>query len=122
MLLPQTDRALSPALLATFSPLHKAAFGIATGLVSAIAIFTLTAFHILVNPSNAPDIALLNKFFYGYSVSWTGAAIGFVWAGFTGFVMGWFAAFVRNVVIVGWIVLFKAKADLSRVFDVLSQM
>lgn len=122
MLLPQTDRGLSPALMATFSPLHKSAFGIATGLVSGLAILALTAFHVLVNPSGGPDLSLLNQFFYGYSVSWTGGAIGVFWAGFAGFVMGWFAAFVRNLVIAAWIVLFKARADLSRVFDVLSQM
>ena len=116
------DNSVPPHVLAAFSPLHKAAFGIAVGLVGGLGTAGITAFHLLIDPVNATDLALLSQFFYGYSVSWAGAAVGFFWASLAGFITGWFVAFVRNFVIAVWIFVVRTRAELSRVSDVLGDL
>ena len=59
-----------------FLPVHKLALGLATGLVAGAALFLLTAYHLLLRPSHAPDLRLLAEYFHGYTVSWTGALVG----------------------------------------------
>jgi hypothetical protein len=82
------------------APIHKRALGTAVGLVAGFAIFGITAFHLTLDPANEGlNIGLLAQYFYGYDVSWTGAVIGFAWGVGTGFVLGWFLAFVRNLVV-----------------------
>lgn len=102
-----------PHLILAFAPLHKRAFGMAVGLTAGLAVFFLTAFHLIVRPAEAMDIGLLGQFFQGYSVSWPGALIGFAWGCFAGFVAGWFTAFCRNLFIATWIFIGRTKAELS---------
>jgi len=75
-----------------------------------------TVFHVLFQPQNAPDISLLGQYFFGYTVSWAGAAIGLFWGFVTGFVGAWFVAFVRNFTLAVWLLVIKAKAALSQPF------
>jgi len=113
----QANSSIPLALRAAFCPLHRSAFGLAVGLVGGFAVVILTAFHVLVDPISAPPLGLLTQFFYGYSVSWAGALIGFFWSLVIGFVMGWLVAFVRNLVIAVWIAVVKARAELTRASD-----
>lgn len=116
--------ALPPELLELFSPLHKAAFGMAIGTTAALGVAAVTILHVIVQPtsSEAPNLVLLRQFFYGYSVSWQGALVGAFWAGVAGFVMGWFAAFVRNLAIAVWLFVVRARAALSQASDFLSHI
>lgn len=118
------EAALPPDLLELFAPLHKAAFGIAIGTTAALAVAAVTLLHVIVQPtsSQAPNLILLRQFFYGYSVSWQGVFVGAFWAGVAGFVMGWFAAFVRNLVIAVWLFVVRARAALSQASDFLSHI
>jgi hypothetical protein len=94
-----TEEKAAPIALAR-APIHKRALGIAVGVVAGIVIFGVTAFHLTLDPANEGlNIGLLAQYFYGYDVSWRGAFIGFAWGFGTGFVMGWFLAFVRNLVV-----------------------
>ena len=110
------DGSLPPRLALAFAPLHKAALGTAVGLTLGTLVAAVTAFHVIARPENAPDIALLTHYFYGYTVSWTGTLVGLFWGCVTGFVMGWFVAFVRNFSMAAWLFVVKTKANLSQPF------
>lgn len=105
-----------------FAPMHKRAFGVAVGLTAACLVFLVTAFHILVAPTRTTNLILLSQYFYGYRVDWTGAIIGAAWASLSGFVAGFFFAFVRNVVLATWLFTKRAKADLMATRDILDQL
>jgi hypothetical protein len=83
-------------LIAPLAPVHKVAMGIAVGIASGTGLFALTAFHVVLRPPDALAIELLAHYFNGYEVSWKGAAIGLFWGLLSGFVAGWFVAFVRG--------------------------
>ena len=105
-----------------FAPVHKRALGVAVGFVFGLGIVALTAFHIVLRPTNGPPIALLAQFFYGYEVSWGGALVGFCWGFFTGFVAGWFAAFVHNLVTAIIVFVFKTRGELEQTKDFLDHI
>ena len=65
---------------------------------------------------------MLRNYFAGYTVSWAGAFIGAAWAGFTGFVFGWFLAFARNFVLATEIVILRARAELTQTRDFLDHI
>jgi hypothetical protein len=112
----------SATLTFAFAPVHKLALGVAVGSVFGILIAAVTAFHILIHPVDGPDIELLGQYFYGYAASWEGAVIGLFWGFVSGFVMGWFVAFIRNLVIATTIFTLRAKAELSRTADFLDHI
>ncbi len=102
------------ALAGVSAPMDKLAMGLAVGLLSGAAISGVTLFHVLLQPENAPNLSLLAQYFYGYDVSWRGAAVGFSWGFVSGFVMGWFATFVRNLAVAIRMILYRTKAELAR--------
>jgi hypothetical protein len=104
------------------APMHKRAFGIAVGATAGTLIFVLTAFHVIVNPPNALNIALLGQYFYGYTVTWRGAFIGLAWGLATGFIAGWFVAFVRNLVVTVTVFALKTRAELEQTSDFLDHI
>lgn len=101
-------------LVIQFLPMHKRAFGTATGFAAALILFLLTAVTIVGHFEDVAGLGLLAQFFAGYSVTWTGAVVGAAWAGFTGFVMGWFLAFARNFFVAGMILYVRARTDLEQ--------
>lgn len=105
-----------------FAPLHKRAFGSAIGAAAGLVVFALTAFHLVVRPDPAPDIALLANYFTGYTVSWTGAFIGLAWGFFVGFIGGWFVAFCRNLAIAISIFVTRTRAELRATRDFLDHI
>lgn len=69
------------------------------GLVGGTGLFLVTVWHILrseVRP--APNLGLLDNYFPGYSVSWPGALLGFVYGAVTGAVIGWVVSWLYNLV------------------------
>lgn len=112
----QSDGSLPRSIALAFAPVHKSALGIAVGLAFGALLGAITIFHVALNPPNAPDIGLLAQYFYGYTVSWSGAAIGFFWGVISGFVIGWFVAFVRNFTLAVWLLFVRTKAQLSQPF------
>lgn len=98
-----------------FAPIHKRAMGLSVGIVFGALVFGLTVFHLFVPPPHrGPTIELLSQYFYGYAITWRGALFGLLWAFVTGFTLGWFGAFVRNLVIAISVFALKTKAELSR--------
>jgi hypothetical protein len=105
-----------------FAPVHKRALGMAVGTVSGLALFTVTAFHIVLPPAGGLPIHLLAQFFYGYEVTWWGALLGFLWGFFTGFVAGWFVAFVHNLATAIMVFFFKTRGVLAQTKDFLDHI
>lgn len=112
---PQTgiDVELVRTMQMAISPVHKAALGVATGLVFGLIVAAATAFIVVLQPQPQPRLDLLSHYFYGYTVSWSGAAVGFLWAFAVGFVGGWFVAFVRNFVTAVWLFFVRTRAQFS---------
>ncbi len=105
-----------------FLPLHKLAFGVATGVAAAIGIYLITIVYILRNPQPGFHLGLLSQFFTGYSVTWRGALIGAVWAGFSGFVLGWFLAFSRNFLVGLMLFVVRRRAEWDQTKDFLDHL
>jgi hypothetical protein len=113
---------LPPALVLAFAPVHKRHFGTACGTAAALLIVTLTLIHLVRWPGSGYPLNLLSQYFAGYSVSIAGALIGGLWAGFAGFVAGWFLAFSRNFVIAVTVFLIRTRAMLSANRDFLDHI
>jgi hypothetical protein len=69
-----------------------------------------------------PNLELLANYFYGYSVSWKGLAIGTGWGFVVGFVGGWFVAFCRNMVIAVSVFVTRTRAELAQTRDFLDHI
>lgn len=114
---PTTDPLAVEALVAyAFAPVHKAALGVAFGLTAGVLTGLVTLAHVLLAHGGGLPLALLGQFFYGYDVSVPGAAIGFFWAFVTGFVAGWFLAFLKNLCTALWVFAVRAKAEFTQPF------
>lgn len=115
-----TDELPLPVALA-FAPLHKRAFGVATGLAAGLAVFGATMVE-MVRATDTSPMKLLGEYFAGYTVSLEGAVIGLLWGFATGFVMGWFVAFCRNFVVAASIFWIRTRAELSANRDFLDHI
>jgi hypothetical protein len=113
---------LPPALLLAFAPMHKFAFGVATGTAAALILASLTMGVLLLPNARSFPLALLRQYFVGYSVSWPGVLVGAAWGFAVGFVAGWFAAFCRNLALAISAFLIRAKAELSQTRDFLDHI
>lgn len=112
-----TPKDPTESLALLFAPLHKSALGIATGAAAALVIVVTTVVPLLRGLEHDLGLGLLAQYFHGYSVSWQGALIGAAWASFTGFVMGWFFAFLRNALLAFRLVVLRARAELAQTRD-----
>jgi hypothetical protein len=113
---------LPQALVLAFAPLHKRHFGTACGTAAAVLVVSLTLIHLVRSPDDTYPLHLLAQYFAGYSVSLPGAVIGGLWAGFAGFVAGWFLAFCRNLVIAVIVFLIRTRAMLAANRDFLDHI
>jgi hypothetical protein len=102
---------------ASFEPLfpraHKRALGVAVGLTAGLAVFVVTAAHVMLSIEGLP-LALLAQYFYGYRVSWQGAWIGGCWGFAVGFIAGWLLGFVHNFTVGIWLLVVRARRDLNQ--------
>lgn len=114
-------RQLPRDLVLAFRPLHKRAFGLAVGLTAGLALFLVTVYALLI-PGRPGILDLVNNFFPGYTVSWTGAIVGFLWATFAFFVGGWFIAFCRNFLLAASIWMARTRAELEATHDFLDHI
>jgi hypothetical protein len=113
---------LPPRIAYLFAPIDKRALGVAVGTVAGFGIAFVTAVHLIVQPAPEFDLALLRQYFPGYTVSWFGAWVGFVWAFTVGFFAGWLVAFTRNFVIASWLFLTRSRAELTAARDFLDHL
>lgn len=107
---------LAETMHMAIAPVHKAALGVATGLVAGLMVAAATLFIVVLRPEPAPRLDLLAHYFFGYTVTARGALVGFLWAFAVGFVGGWFVGFMRNFVTAVWLFFVRTRAQFSRNF------
>lgn len=77
--------------------LDPVVLGITLGILVGLALFVATNVLIIKGGSQVgAHLALLNQFFYGYTVTLRGSFIGLVYGFGCGFVSGWIVATVYN--------------------------
>jgi hypothetical protein len=114
----EMPESLPRSLALAFAPLHKRAFGTAVGLALGVVLFASTAMMLLRGQGVAGgNLWLLQNYFYGYRVTWTGSLVGLGWGFAVGFVGGWFFAFCRNFVVAATVFWIRAKAELTQTRD-----
>lgn len=111
---------MPPALVLAFAPLDKRAFGVAIGVAAGLMFFLMTVVVLLRGTD--PGLYLLNEYFYGYAVSWTGAIVGIFWGFLVGFVAGWFIAFCRNLALAISIFISRTRGELHATADFLDHI
>jgi hypothetical protein len=92
---------------------HKSAMGFAFGIICGVAIFAVTALHVITKVDGIP-LYLLGQYFQGYDVTWPGAFIGLAWGFAVGFVAGWLLGFVHNFTVGLWMFFVRARNDLKQ--------
>lgn len=107
------EREVIPAVNIAFARLHKAAFGVATGVAGALFIGAITLYVLTVPRAQGFPLGLVGQYFAGYSVSWTGLVVGMGWGFITAFVAGWFVAFCRNLSLAIIALVIRTRAELS---------
>lgn len=75
--------------------LNIKALGIASGAILGISIFIITIWFNLLG-YNGNILSKLGGIYWGYSVSWLGAIIGFIYGFIDGFIFGALFAFIYN--------------------------
>ncbi len=110
------------SLVYAFTPLHKRGLGTAIGVAAAVVVFLLTAVPLLRGDPHGSELGLLGQYFTGYSVTWNGAFVGAAWAAFTGFVLGWFLAFLSNFMLAIRLLALRARADMAQTRDFLDHI
>lgn len=105
-------------LVQSFAKLHRAALGIAFGVLTGLVILAATVILIIKDGTQVgPNLSLLSQYFIGYSVTWPGSLIGLVYGFAFGFIGGWLIAFLRNSLISAYLEVIKLKARFSHLAD-----
>jgi len=115
-------RDLAPRVRLAFAPLHKSAFGVACGAALGFFIFLITLVGVTRPPEIQNGLSLLSEYYAGYHVTVAGAFIGLAWGFVSGFVMGWFMAFMRNMSLAGSIFWIRTRAELNETRDFLDHI
>ena len=71
---------------------------IVTGMIGGVAMSAATLWLVIKGgPNVGQHLGLLQSYYPGYEVTWTGALVGFVYGALTGAVLGWCVAWLYNV-------------------------
>ena len=111
-----------PTLLYAFAPLHKRAFGVATGVAGATFMMLLTIGALVLPSAQSFPIGLLGQYFAGYDRSWIGVIVGGAWGFVVAFVAGWFGAFCRNTALAITAFMIRTRAELTETRDFLDHI
>jgi protoporphyrinogen oxidase len=115
--------AATPVLSENYSKMDKLSCGLATGAVAGLALLAATLWLVIKGgPVVGPNLQLLAQYFYGYTVTFPGAFIGFAYAGATGFAAGWLFALLRNLAMAVFIVREEKKKRTVSVKDTMNYL
>lgn len=74
--------------------------GLVFGLIFGVGLFAMTAILLIENgPNTGYHLRLLGNYFIGYTVTWKGAFIGFLWAFAVGAMVGWSIGMIYNLIV-----------------------
>jgi hypothetical protein len=85
------------SILRSIARLRAGVMAIVVGTLSGTALLVATVWLLIRGGENVGQhLGLLSNFFPGYSVSWTGSVVGFLWGALAGAAVGWLTAWVYN--------------------------
>jgi hypothetical protein len=114
----QTTSAAERVIIEAFARLDRTALGLAVGTLCGLGVFLATIILIIKGGEVVgPNLALLGQFFYGYTVTITGAFVGLVYGFIVGFVVGWLIALLRNSLVSAYLITLKTRANLTSSLD-----
>jgi hypothetical protein len=76
--------------------LNPRAFALSAGILWGLSVFVITIWLVIIG-SAGTTLALLHKFYLGYSVSIAGAFIGLIWGFIDGLIVGFIFAWIYNL-------------------------
>ena len=77
--------------------LHAGVLALVCALIGGVGLFTVTAWLLLKGGTHVgAHLQLLGQFFIGYSVTWQGSVIGFVYGALMGSIVGWTVSIIYN--------------------------
>ena len=97
----ENDRETEWALIdKAVARLRASVMAVVFGLTSGTGLFVATVWLVIRGgPQVGATLGLLRNYLPGYSVTWPGAFIGFIYAAVLGGVVGWVVAFIYNQIV-----------------------
>lgn len=105
-------------IVESLAKLDGVALGISLGLIFGLIIFAAT--NILIFKGGevvGPNLSLLEQYFVGYEVTFSGSIVGLIYGVLVGFIVGWLIATLRNFVVSLYIHYLKVRGSMSAVND-----
>ena len=100
------------AFARAFAKLDRIALGLSIGTVAGMLLFLATLVIVLKGgPVVGPTLGLLNQYFPGYTVTFSGSIVGFIYAFVSGFTVGWGFAMLRNIIVFLYTALIERRAE-----------
>jgi protoporphyrinogen oxidase len=114
---PQVPQPMTPAvnqsLILAFAKLDKLAFAAALGTVAGLTVALATLWLVIKGGEQAgQSLQLLGEFFEGYTVTVSGALVGFLYSFASAFLWGWLFAYLRNFALGFMIYRARREAEL----------
>lgn len=80
--------------------IHAGVLALVCAIIGSLGLFTMTVWLLIKGgPYVGLHLQLLNQYFPGYSVTWTGSAVGFAYGALAGGILGWLIGAVYNGVV-----------------------
>ena len=80
--------------------MHAGVLAVVGACVGGAIVFSMTVWLLIKGgPHVGAHLRLLGQYFYGYSVTWTGSFVGFVYGALVGGAVGWVIGAVYNGVV-----------------------
>ena len=76
--------------------LNPRAFALSAGIIWGLSVFIATIWLLIIGSAGS-TLALLHKFYLGYSISVLGAFIGLIWGFIDGLIIGFAFAWIYNL-------------------------
>lgn len=102
-------------IIRAVSKLDKIALGVSVGVCLGLIIFAATILLLVKESRAIPYAELLGQYFIGYRVTVKGSFCGLAYGFVFGFALGWFIAFLRNLLITIYLYIVRLKADLASI-------
>jgi len=80
--------------------IHAGVLAVVSALLGGVGLFVMTAWLLIKGgPQVGTHLQLLGQYFPGYSVTWEGSVMGFLYGALTGGIVGWTIGMIYNWVV-----------------------